>query len=77
MHVAQNKFAVVAKVLAIHLALVLVNIVGKGHAPARPFQTDAHQSDAGEKLTDSFLEQCAHAYRLYLCTISRVHSISI
>ena len=77
MHVTQNEFAMVAKVFAIHLALVLINIVGKCYAPTSTFQTNAHQSDASKKLADFLFAECFHLCRRYICTISPPHSISI
>jgi hypothetical protein len=64
MHVTQNEFAIVAKMFAIHLALVLINIIGEGDAPARPFQTDAHQPDTGEKFRKCPFGYTIHSYAI-------------
>ena len=51
MHIAQNKFTIITKMVAIHLMLVLVNVIGKNNPPAGSFQSKPHQADARKKFT--------------------------
>ncbi len=42
MHVAQNKFILIAEMIPIHLVFVFVNVVGKNNAPPGPLQAKPH-----------------------------------
>ena len=54
MHVTQNKLIGIAEMIAIHLVLVFVNVIGKNNSPSGLFQSEPHQADAREKFAESF-----------------------
>ena len=53
MHVAQNKLIGIGKMVAIHLVLVFVNVIGKNNSPSGSLQSEPHQANAREKFTES------------------------
>jgi hypothetical protein len=77
MNVVQNKLARVSEVVAIHLPLVLVDIVGKYDVPARSLQPNPHQADASEELRKVFFRFAIHNHALHLCIFSLLCSIRI
>src|ERR1017187_243288 len=65
MHVAQNKFLSIAKMIAIHLMLVFVNVVGKNNPPASSLQSNPHQANACEKFSECFLAYAHRCCRIF------------